>query len=286
MEQKLDVEGGVQAVTAAERKVALAANVMCGEMDHNQNKPLEYGLQNALHPMEGKTTKLPASSVTASTLSESHGSDKTGKAFQKALPASLESVRLDSSGQGLTSNQGVKLSDNQHSLKAGLRGPTLLEDFLLREKITHFDHERIPERVVHARGSGAHGYFECTEALTDLTRAAPFQAAGKRTPVFVRFSTVAGSRGSPDTPRDVRGFAVKFYTDEGVWDLVGNNMPVFFIQARCISDVLCPLFSTFLPLFDRMQSSSLTWSTRSSPSRTTRSRRPLARTTPFGTLCR
>lgn len=130
----------------------------------------------------------------------------------------------------LTTNQGVPIGDNQNSLKAGLRGPTLLEDFILREKITHFDHERIPERIVHARGSGAHGYFECTTPMTRVTRAAPFAEAGKRTPVFVRFSTVAGERGSKDTARDVRGFAVKFYTDEGNWDLVGNNMPVFFIQ--------------------------------------------------------
>jgi catalase len=130
----------------------------------------------------------------------------------------------------LTTNQGVPVADNQNSLKTGLRGPTLLEDFILREKITHFDHERIPERVVHARGSGAHGYFECYEPLADLTRASIFAEAGKRTPVFVRFSTVAGERGSTDTARDVRGFAVKFYTDEGNWDLVGNNIPVFFIQ--------------------------------------------------------
>lgn len=135
-----------------------------------------------------------------------------------------------STGQVLTTNQGVAVGDNQNSLKAGLRGPTLLEDFILREKITHFDHERIPERIVHARGSGAHGFFECYESQSDITRAAPLQAAGKITPVFVRFSTVAGERGSVDTARDVRGFAVKFYTDEGNWDLVGNNMPVFFIQ--------------------------------------------------------
>jgi catalase len=139
-------------------------------------------------------------------------------------------VRVDSAGQALTTNQGIAVAENQSSLKAGLRGPTLLEDFILREKITHFDHERIPERVVHARGSGAHGYFECYAPLTDYTRAAPFLAAGKRTPVFVRFSTVAGERGSADTVRDVRGFAVKFYTEEGNWDLVGNNIPVFFIQ--------------------------------------------------------
>ncbi|MBY0242125.1 MAG: catalase, partial [Burkholderiaceae bacterium] len=132
--------------------------------------------------------------------------------------------------QRLTTNQGVPVADNQHSLKSSLRGPTLMEDFILREKITHFDHERIPERVVHARGSAAHGYFESYQDLGRLTRAAPFAQAGKRTPVFVRFSTVAGERGSADTVRDVRGFAVKFYTEEGNWDLVGNNMPVFFIQ--------------------------------------------------------
>ncbi|MBA5638585.1 catalase [Duganella sp. LX20W] len=137
---------------------------------------------------------------------------------------------VDSTDQPLTTNQGVPLADNQNSLKIGLRGPTVLEDFILREKITHFDHERIPERVVHARGAGAHGWFECYADLADLTRAAPFQGAGKVTPVFARFSNVAGERGSADTARDVRGFAVKFYTDEGNWDLVGNNMPVFFIQ--------------------------------------------------------
>ena len=133
-------------------------------------------------------------------------------------------------GPVLTTNQGVPIGDNQNSLKAGLRGPVLLEDFILREKITHFDHERIPERIVHARGSAAHGYFEAYKALPELTRAAPFQSPGKITPVFTRFSTVAGERGSTDTARDIRGFAVKFYTDEGNWDLVGNNIPVFFIQ--------------------------------------------------------
>ncbi|HYJ09190.1 MAG TPA: catalase, partial [Polyangiaceae bacterium] len=142
----------------------------------------------------------------------------------------LDRVRTDSTGQRLTTNQGTPVADNQHSLKAGLRGPALLEDFILREKITHFDHERIPERIVHARGSAAHGYFECYEPLTQVTRASLFSEARKRTPVFVRFSTVLGERGSADTPRDVRGFAVKFYTDQGNWDLVGNNIPVFFIQ--------------------------------------------------------
>ncbi|MDC7682233.1 catalase [Asticcacaulis sp. BYS171W] len=130
----------------------------------------------------------------------------------------------------LTTNQGIRVSDNQNSLKAGARGPTLLEDFVLREKIFHFDHERIPERIVHARGSAAHGYFELYESLSDITRADLFQRKGERTPVFVRFSTVAGGAGSVDTPRDVRGFAVKFYTKEGNWDLVGNNIPIFFIQ--------------------------------------------------------
>ncbi|WP_448661064.1 catalase [Sphingomonas sp. CJ20] len=130
----------------------------------------------------------------------------------------------------LTTNQGIPVSDNQNQLKAGARGPVLLEDFVLREKIFHFDHERIPERIVHARGSAAHGYFESYEDLSDLTSADLFSEAGKRTPVFTRFSTVAGGAGSVDTPRDVRGFAVKFYTQQGNWDLVGNNIPVFFIQ--------------------------------------------------------
>lgn len=133
-------------------------------------------------------------------------------------------------GDGLTTNHGIPVADNQNSLRAGARGPTLLEDFLLREKIFHFDHERIPERIVHARGSGAHGYFECTDPIPELTRAGLLSEKGKRTPVFARFSTVAGGAGSVDTPRDVRGFAVKFYTDQGNWDLVGNNIPVFFIQ--------------------------------------------------------
>ena len=138
--------------------------------------------------------------------------------------------RSEKASQQLTTNQGIAISDNQSSLKAGSRGPTLLEDFLLREKITHFDHERIPERIVHARGSGAHGYFQPTKSLRHLTKAAFLQNPGKQTEVFVRFSTVAGGAGSVDLPRDVRGFAVKFYTEEGNFDLVGNNIPVFFIQ--------------------------------------------------------
>ncbi len=135
-----------------------------------------------------------------------------------------------SAGQSLTTNQGIPISDNQNSLRSGRRGPTLLEDFVLREKITHFDHERIPERIVHARGTGAHGYFQAYKSQARLTTAAFLQDPKVKTPVFVRFSTVAGGAGSVDLPRDVRGFAVKFYTQEGNFDLVGNNIPVFFIQ--------------------------------------------------------
>lgn len=138
--------------------------------------------------------------------------------------------KSDGTNQFLTTDQGVKINDDNNSLKAGDRGPSLLEDFILREKITHFDHERIPERIVHARGSGAHGYFEVTNPIPQFTKAGFLQEAGLKTPVFARFSTVAGSRGSTDLARDVRGFAVKFYTQEGNYDLVGNNVPVFFIQ--------------------------------------------------------
>lgn len=142
----------------------------------------------------------------------------------------LESFVADSTGQQITTNHGVKINDDQNSLKAGDRGATLLEDFIFREKMTHFDHERIPERIVHARGSGAHGVFKVYEDMSEYTRAAFLCDVEAETPVFVRFSTVAGSRGSTDLARDVRGFAVKFYTQEGNFDLVGNNMPVFFIQ--------------------------------------------------------
>ncbi len=130
----------------------------------------------------------------------------------------------------LTTNQGVPIADNQNSLRANPRGPTLLEDFILREKITHFDHERIPERIVHARGTAAHGFFELEKSLEKYTTAKILTEVGEQTPLFTRFSTVAGGAGSVDTPRDVRGFAVKLYTKEGNWDLVGNNIPVFFIQ--------------------------------------------------------
>lgn len=142
----------------------------------------------------------------------------------------LNRDREDSTDQYLTTNQGLRVNNDQNSLKAGPRGATLLEDFILREKITHFDHERIPERIVHARGAAAHGYFQVYEPQTELTKAKFLQDPSLKTPVFVRFSTVAGSRGSSDLARDVRGFAVKFYTEEGNFDLVGNNIPVFFIQ--------------------------------------------------------
>ena len=211
---------------AAEQQ-SLAAGV-----PFNATKAGEYGLKNALSPKAGATRKMPSNTAGAGTLSEAQQSAKTGSpAIAPTAPdGALTAKRVNDEGQVLTTNQGVPVSDNQNSLKAGLRGPTLLEDFVLREKITHFDHERIPERIVHARGSGAHGYFEAYKPIANLTKAAPFASTGKITPVFVRFSTVAGERGSPDTARDVRGFAVKFYTDEGNWDLVGNNIPVFFIQ--------------------------------------------------------
>jgi catalase len=209
------------------------AQALAKAMPYNATKADEYG-RAAQKPQAGRTVEPPDARATGSTISEMMPSEKVGAGKPRLgenpsnLP--LDRVRVDSSGQRLTTNLGVPVADNQHSLKAGLRGPALLEDFILREKITHFDHERIPERIVHARGSAAHGYFECYQPMTTVTRASLFAAAGKRTPVFTRFSTVLGERGSADTPRDVRGFAVKFYTDEGIWDLVGNNIPVFFIQ--------------------------------------------------------
>ena len=158
------------------------------------------------------------------------GTDTLDRSNTNAKLESLETFRSDATEQALRTNQGVKISDNQNTLKVGARGPSLLEDFIMREKITHFDHERIPERIVHARGTAAHGYFQTYESHAALTKAGFLTDPAKQTPVFVRFSTVQGPRGSGDTVRDVRGFAVKFYTDEGNFDLVGNNMPVFFIQ--------------------------------------------------------
>ncbi|MES2630256.1 MAG: catalase, partial [Bacteroidota bacterium] len=156
----------------------------------------------------------------------------------KALPVQPENAKttelspntVQDNGASMTTNHGVPINDDQNSLKSGERGSTLLEDFILREKITHFDHERIPERVVHARGSGAHGVFKVYESLSPVTKAHFLNDTETETPVFVRFSTVAGSKGSSDLARDVRGFAVKFYTQQGNFDLVGNNVPVFFIQ--------------------------------------------------------
>jgi len=200
----------------------------------NPNKAAEYDPDAALAPPKGASVKPADPIVGASTVTELNGSNKVGSGGpntgRNPTVGPLDRVRVDSTDRVLTTNQGVPVADNQNSLKAGLRGPALLEDFILREKITHFDHERIPERIVHARGSAAHGVFECTKAVPELTRASLLGEVGKQTPVFVRFSTVLGERGSTDTARDVRGFAVKFYTDEGNWDLVGNNMPVFFIQ--------------------------------------------------------
>jgi catalase len=212
-----------------------ATEALTAAMPHNEAKAGEYlpAGSAVATPPPGRHETPANTDATASTITESIENEKNGAAARIGINPMIHPLaehRVDSAGRALTTNQGVAVADNQNSLKAGVRGPTALEDFILREKLTHFDHERIPERVVHARGTGAHGYFECTEALTEITRAAPFAAAGKRTPVFVRFSQVVGDRGSADTVRDVRGFATKFYTDEGNWDLVGNNIPVFFIQ--------------------------------------------------------
>jgi catalase len=173
-------------------------------------------------------------------MSKEMATSTTGKykkekpATSRGEPQSAVGGELHQSAGGghpaLTTNQGVALADNQNSLRANPRGPTLLEDFILRDKITHFDHERIPERIVHARATGVHGFFELTASLKEYTTARILTEVGEKTPVFTRISTVAGGAGSVDTPRDVRGFAVKFYTKEGNWDLVGNNIPVFFIQ--------------------------------------------------------
>jgi catalase len=217
---------------ALQAEQSAATEALAAAMPHNPNKAAEHGRDNTTHPPQGAQIEAASRTAAASTLSERNDSGKTGQgsARHDAGPGVLDHYRSDAGGQRLSTNQGVPVADNQNSLKAGLRGPTLLEDFILREKLTHFDHERIPERIVHARGSAAHGFFEAYADLGPITRASVFAAAGKRTPVFVRFSTVAGERGSVDTARDVRGFAVKFYTDEGNWDLVGNNIPVFFIQ--------------------------------------------------------
>jgi len=173
-------------------------------------------------------------------MSDEKTTNHSGSRQPEAGPAPYGDSQLAAGGElhqiagaghpALTTNQGVAVSDNQNSLRANPRGPTLLEDFILREKITHFDHERIPERIVHARATGVHGFFELTASLKQYTTARILTEVGEKTPVFTRISTVAGGAGSVDTPRDVRGFAVKFYTNDGNWDLIGNNVPVFFIQ--------------------------------------------------------
>ncbi len=169
---------------------------------------------------------------------EEHGTSNGGTVNEESKKEQLDEVREEPEGEYLTTDQGVRVENTDDSLKAGTRGPTLMEDFHFREKMTHFDHERIPERVVHARGTGVHGFFEPYEnpdlgpyeSIEDLTKASFLQDPTRRTPMFVRFSTVVGFRGSPDTVRDVRGFAMKFYTEDGNFDLVGNNIPIFFIQ--------------------------------------------------------
>ncbi len=210
-----------------------ATDALAAAFPFNENKRAELET-DPRKAKAGASAEPEDAAVTGSTLTE--GTTRSDKAGGIAPPstnpgnAPLDRVRVDSGGQRLTTNFGQPVADNQNTLKDGTRGPALLEDFILREKLTHFDHERIPERIVHARGSGAHGYFECYESMEKYTRASFLAARGKRTPVFVRFSTVQGERGSIDTPRDVRGFATKFYTDEGNFDIVGNNIPVFFIQ--------------------------------------------------------
>jgi catalase len=223
--------------TPSQRRLAtqrIGAALAAAATPFNPLKAAEHGLANGHRPAAGEPTSPHTVLDTASSVTEGTPSAKLGGTEPpqgtNAANGPLDDSRVDSSGQAMTTDMGIPVADNQNSLKAGLRGPTLLEDFVLREKITHFDHERIPERIVHARGSAAHGHFEAYASLAPITRAAPFAAAGKKTPVFVRFSTVAGERGSGDLARDVRGFAVKFYTEEGNWDIVGNNMPVFFIQ--------------------------------------------------------
>ncbi|WP_407732670.1 catalase HPII [Pseudocitrobacter faecalis] len=192
--------------------------------DARESKP---GL-DSLAPEEGSWRPTPKPTAP--------GEEPTAPGSLKAPNTSNEKLKaLDKQRKGgenfpLTTNQGVRIADDQNSLRAGSRGPTLLEDFILREKITHFDHERIPERIVHARGSAAHGYFQPYKSLSDVTKADFLSSKEKITPVFVRFSTVQGGAGSADTVRDIRGFATKFYTDEGIFDLVGNNTPIFFIQ--------------------------------------------------------
>lgn len=179
---------------------------------------------------QDNVTVVPASNTGDNSRGSIPGKDTRFDGGNRTVKSGEIHQTAGGSSQTLTTRLGVPVSDDQNSLRVGPRGPQLMEDFHFREKIFHFDHERIPERVVHARGFGVHGYFEPYKSLSAITKADLFQRPGERTPVFVRFSTVAGNKGSFDLARDVRGFAVKFYTKQGNWDLVGNNIPVFFIQ--------------------------------------------------------
>jgi catalase len=207
-------------------------------MDDSTSKPKLNPNPSRREFLAGTGTTLAAATMIPAAYAAAATSPSKTAAAPNGSAAALDDMgtggevhqHAGGSHPALTTNQGTIVADDENSLKIAPRGPVLLEDFILREKINHFDHERIPERVVHARGSGAHGYFELTHSLSDLSRAAIFQKVGERTPLFTRFSTVAGNKGSGDLARDVRGFAVKFYTKEGNWDLVGNNIPVFFIQ--------------------------------------------------------
>ncbi|AHF98582.1 hydroperoxidase II [Halostagnicola larsenii XH-48] len=216
--------------------------------EHDSNDDTEAEPSNATETESGREEPADESSPTEMTdggSDDETGSGQTGTSDDaggeidgESKQDQLEEVRENQEGEQLTSDHGVKITDTDNSLKAGERGPTIMEDFHFREKMTQFDHESIPERVVHARGTGAHGYYQPYEDpdlgeyddISELTKASFLQDSDQKTPVFTRFSTVVGSRGSADTVRDVRGFATKFYTEEGNWDLVGNNMPVFFIQ--------------------------------------------------------
>jgi len=189
--------------------------------------PMNYRLTHSDSPST-RVTLLPVTFLLVAALAAPSLSDGADKKVDLAPRDAKESAVAQ--GEYLTTNQGVRVAEDDNSLKGGARGPTLLEDFHLREKITHFDHERMPERVVHPRGSGAHGFFQVYKPLTRYSQAAVFSDPSIKTPVFVRFSLVNGNLGTADTTRDARGFATKFYTTEGVWDLVGNNIPVFFIQ--------------------------------------------------------
>lgn len=209
-------------------------NGVATAVSSNRLKPSEYAGDAGRVPEDGELGPELPPIATGSTVTEMSTESRWTREMtdpnSPAVDRALVSRSVNSSGRPLTTNQGTRIADNQGTLRAGARGPALLEDFIMREKLMHFDHERIPERVVHARGSAAHGWFESYEDLSAITSAAPFASSGKKTPAFVRFSTVGGERGSADTVRDPRGFAVKFYTEDGNWDLVGNNMPVFFIQ--------------------------------------------------------